>query len=289
MRTRVFLIAVLLLIAASLGLTALVNRSEPEDARPRVATSMFPVYDIVRTVAGDRLNVVMLMPPGANPHTFEPTPDTVAQLEGAEVLYTIGYGVDDWTKSIINALTDMTTLSADIPLRIDEDGNVDPHYWLTIENAKRMAELAEKDLSGRFPEYAQVFRANLGAYLGRLNDTQAEIERLMSQVENTHIITQHDAWYYFADAYGLDIIGTYEPSSGREPTPEDLATLAETMAEYEVTTLYVDAGESEAAVEAFATDHNLTLVTLDAEGTSGEYETYIDLILGNARRISENQ
>lgn len=285
-----FIIAALTLIGATLGLTVLLNRTTHEtDARPRIATSVFPVHSIASEIAGDVLNVALLMPAGANPHTFEPTPDTVATLEEVPVIYTIGLGIDSWAQSLTTATTAAVPLTRNVALRTAGDGTVDPHYWLAIPNAKAMAEYLAEDLSRRYPQFEQTFRANLGVYLGELNTAESEMHEIMSHAENKNIITQHDAWYYFADAYGLNIIGTYEPSSGREPTPQDIATLAALAQEYQVDAFFADAGESEDAALAFTQDNHLNYVTLDAEGTSGVYDSYIDLMLGNARLISETQ
>lgn len=283
-----FIITILALIIVTFGLTVFLDSSETvNDTRPRVAASVFAVHSIVSEIAGNTLNVVRLMPSGANPHTFEPTPETITTLANAPVIYSIGLGIDNWATSLTEA--DSVTLYSKIDLLQKDDRTTDPHYWLTIRNAKIMAQTVTQDLSSRFPEHADTFRTNLENYLNDLSAAELQIQELMTQVENNNIVTQHDAWYYFADAYGLNIIGTYEPSSGREPTPQDLAQLAELTEQYKVNAFFADAGESEATVLAFTQDNNLNYIALDAEGTSGLYDSYINLMLGNAKLISENQ
>lgn len=283
-----FAYAIAILIVVALGLAALFNSEKaPNDTRPRVAASVFAVHSLVSEIAGDALNVVQLMPSGANPHTFEPTPETIATLANAPVIYSIGLGIDNWATTLSEAET--ITLFAKINLLQKDDGTIDPHYWLTIPNAKIMAETVAQDLSSRFPEHADDFQTNLDDYLSDLSAAELQIQELMTHVKNNNIVTQHDAWYYFADAYGLNIIGTYEPSSGREPTPQDLAELAQLVEQYKINTFFADAGESEAAVLAFTQDYDLNYVALDAEGTSGLYDSYISLMLGNAKLISQNQ
>lgn len=273
---------------AVVALAAYAPKSPPAVTNgPDVAVSIFPLYDIVTHVAGDAVDVHLMLPPNASPHTYEPTPSDVAAINDAAVVYRIGYGLDDWATDIANARTDVLTLSESLALRRSSDGIVDPHYWLTIENAKTIAALAAQDLGAHFPAYRTQFQQNLTQYLAALDNADVQIRTTLSAMENTSIVTMHDAWYYFADTYGLDVIGTFEPSGGREPTPQDLGALTHSMAVNEVTTIFVDAGESTAAVETFASDNGYTIRTVDPEGTT--YESYIDLMLGNARVFSQNQ
>ncbi len=290
MSSRFALIAVVVLILSTLGLSALVNRQTKNDsANPSVSATIFPIYDIARVIAGDAVDVMLLMPPGASPHTFEPTPDTITKLSHAASVYTIGHNFDGWVTTITPTQTNVVTLDKNIALRTDSEGNVDPHYWLTVPNGKIIAQTVAEDLSQRFPESANYFADNLTAYLAALDTAEQKVQQEMMRVENKHIVTMHDAWYYFANAYGLSIVGTFEQSGGREPTPRDLTTLSQTIRQYGIHAFFTDANESEAAVDAFAADNNLALVPLDAEGTSNNFHSYIELIVGNATRINENQ
>lgn len=290
MSSRFAFIAVVVLILSTLGLSALVNRQTANvSANPSVAVTIFPIYDIARVIAGDVVDVTLLMPPGADPHSFEPTPDKVAVLADADAIYAVGHDIDNWLDMITPPNADITTLDKNIALRTNAEGNIDPHYWLNIPNGKIIAGTIADDLSQRFPDSASQFVSNLAAYNLTLDAAEQKVQQEMTRVTNKNIVTMHDAWYYFANAYGLSIVGTFEQSGEREPTPRDLANLSETIRQYGITTFFSDAAESEDALNAFAADNNLALVPLDAEGTSGNFDSYIELIVGNATRINENQ
>ena len=281
------ILAILILIAAIVALVAFrPTQSSTTPADPEVAVTIFPVYDIVRIIADGAVDVGLILPPGASPHTFEPTPSDLAAINDTQVIYHIGFGIDDWATRIADDNTNVQTIVDGIVLRT-VDGTVDPHYWLTVPNGKRIAAFVAEDLAQRFPEHASTFQTNLTAYLTQLDDTDAQIRAVIAETRNNNIVTMHDAWYYFAEEYGLTILGTFEPEAAEEPTPQQLAMLQETVTTADVHTVYVDADASTANIESFADDNNLELIIVDAEGIT--YNSYIDLMLGNAQLISQNR
>ncbi len=214
---RITLFFCILLVATSVIALA---AYKPDTAPPistdaDVAVTVFQLYDIVRTIAGDAIDVHLILPPGASPHTFEPRPSDVAAIDNTAVVYRIGYALDDWAVTIADAKSDVLTLSSDIEIRRTSDGasveSADPHYWLTIPNAKHMAALAARDLGSHFPQFKNTFQANYLAYAKQLDAADAEIRNILAATPNKNIVTMHDAWYYFAEAYGLNVIGTFEP------------------------------------------------------------------------------
>lgn len=263
------------------------NTTAPRTETIEAAATIFPLYDIVRTIAGDAVDVHLILPAGASPHTYEPSPSDIAAIHDTSVIYRIGYGLDDWSLKATSANSDLLTLSTDLVLRESDTGAVDPHYFLSIPNAKHMAALATQDLSAHFPAHRLTFEANFLAYRKALDAADAEIRTMLEGVQNRNIVTMHDAWYYFAEEYGLNVIGTFEPEAAEEPTPQQLADLQHAIAEAGVHTIYMDADASSDTIASFAHDNNLDIVTVDAEGAT--YDSYISLMLGNARLISKNQ
>ncbi len=293
------------LTAAAVALVVLSSpRTPPPAASPRrVAATVFPLYDIVRNVAGDGVTVSLVLPPGGEPHSFEPTPSTVRDVAAASAVYAVGHGIDDW---IDRALTEgsaaKVVVDRGIALRAspetvalaegeDEHGPEpeDPHYWLTVPNAMIIAETVADDLAARFPADADVFRANLARYRTELSALDADVRAMLDAAKNKNIVTFHDAWYYFAEEYGLRIAGTFEPSPGREPTARGLATLKEAIDRNRVRALYTEPLFSDAAVTAFARDEGVVLAAIDDIGGAPGRDTYASLMRYNAETIRENQ
>lgn len=297
---------VAVIIAAVVALMLVLPGKQPAapTATVKVATTIFPLYDIARNVAGPAVEVVLLVPPGASPHTFEPRPSDMTKLRGAAAVYAIGRGLDDWTASLATANgVPMVVVDAGIVIResaesgqktgeAESDRNPDsedPHYWLSAANGKKIATTVAADLTARFPIDAALFQANLQRYFGELDAADAAIRERLAGLANRDLVTLHDAWYYFAAAYGLNVVGSFEPSAGREPTPQYLTDLQAAIRAAHAQTLYSEPQLATASIEPFIRDNGLRLATLDPVGGVAGRESFIKLLDYNARTIEENQ
>jgi ABC-type Zn uptake system ZnuABC Zn-binding protein ZnuA len=293
-RLAVFILAV----GAAVGIVLAVapkRAAAPTGGVPEVAASMFPVYDIARNVAGDAAEVSLILPPGASPHTYEPTPSDAVKLQRASVVYAIGHGIDGWIDVMLaDAKTQKVVVDRGIALRHAPAGSDaagdDPHYWLAVANAKIIAKDIADDLSARFPSRAAAFASNLAKYDDALDAADREVRAILDPVANKRIVTMHDAWYYFAAAYGISIVGSFEPTAGREPTPQYLVALKEAVEAAKAKTLYTEPLISTASIESFIRDEKLKVASLDPiEGASGLGTGYAEIMVRNARVIRDNQ
>jgi len=297
-RQRLDPAAVFLVIAAlaALGVVFWPDGRQPVvSGKPLAGATIFPLYDIVSHVAGDEVGVILLTPPGASPHTFEPRPSDLRKIKGAAVIYAIGHGLDNWVTEMAaagGAAAVVVDRGIDIlPARGEEagSGGGDPHYWLDAANAAKIAATVADDLARRYPASAGQLRRNLDGYLKELAQADAAVRAKLSGLDNRDIVTLHDAWYYFARAYGLTIAGSFEPTAGREPTPQYLAALQEAVRSSGVRTVYAEPQLSVMSLKPFAQDNGLAIVTIDPEGGLPGRDTYISLLLYNADIIRENQ
>ena len=135
--------------------------------KPKVAASIFPLYDIVKNVAGSEIETVLILPPGASPHTFDPSPKDVRVSSGSSIMFAIGHGLDNWSFKIAESagideiyIVDKNIDLLDFEEHEDEDEDEpeheeyenDPHYWLSVGNALIIAEQVKDELSNKFPE-----------------------------------------------------------------------------------------------------------------------------------------
>jgi len=293
MKKSFIILASLAVIAFIVLLLLRPNAKTDQEISADIAATIYPIYDITRSIAGDVLEVGLVLPVGASPHTFEPTPSQIEKLQGASVVYAIGHGFDDWIDPLLETVgAEKRVIDDGITIRPStdtEEGANDPHYWLTVANAKHIATTIAHDLETRYPESAELFEANLATYLVDLDQTDANIRMILSEIENRHLITLHDAWYYFAQEYGLYVVGTFEPSAGREPTPQYLADLITSMQEADVTTLYTEPQLDTSLLASFLDDYQLTIATLDPLGGTAGSETYIQMMISNAQTLEKNQ
>jgi zinc transport system substrate-binding protein len=258
--------------------------------KPTVAASIFPIYDIAQNVAGDEVDVKLVLPAGSSPHTFAPSPSDIIKLQRADGIYTIGAGLDDWSSIITESLNIEAVPLAPSVLTVQEGiGAIDPHYWLSIENGKLIASAVLADLSERYPESIEAFTENHNSYIVELEDAQKEIAILLQDIPSRNILTFHNSFAYFAAENDLNIVGSFEPTAGREPTPQELVQLTQLIEELDVTVIYTEPQLSTAPLQAFLNDNNIEVKVLDPIGGSENTESYISLMLQNARVISQNQ
>ncbi|MFH1632010.1 MAG: metal ABC transporter substrate-binding protein [bacterium] len=297
MKHALIIIGLVIILAT---IVLLIPRKANDATSTPVAATIFPIYDITLNVVGDTMDVGLILPAGASPHTYDPTPSTLRDLAGAEVVYAIGYGFDDWINTVIESVGAEKVLVDDGITLLDQQSShshsdshgetaSDPHYWLTVENAKLITQTIAGDLSNRFPEHADTFTNNASAYLSQLNQLDQNITNALAEVNNQNMVTLHDAWFYFAEEYGLEIVGTFEPTAGREPTPQYLVELTHAIEEAGTTVLYSEPQLATDSIESFLTDNNLSIAVLDPLGGVDDRQTYIDLMLYNAQTISQNQ
>jgi len=270
------------------------RRSENEP--PIVAATIFPLYDIARHVGAGVVDVKLILPANAEPHTFEPTPDAMKSIASARAVYAVGHGLDAWVRPLADASNVPTvTLDLGVALR-PADGSIegvvdgyDPHYWLAAANAKIMAGTVAHDLTDRFPNQAAVIAKNLIAYGAELDRADAEVRRLLANLPDRRLATFHGAYGYFAAAYGLEVAATFEPFPGREPTPRYLADLSTKVKAMNLKVIYHELAFNAAAVQTFATENNLTLGELDDLGGAPGRMSLEDILVYDAQSIANHQ
>lgn len=312
----------LILIGLVIGAYFLAQSRTTINSEAQIATTIFPLYDITQNIAGEAVEVTNILPAGASPHTFEPTPSTLRKVQNVELVFTIGHGLDNWSSVLTNSLdAEVVTVDHDIDIleRVETDehedaredghrdqdsqddldehenehthghGSTDPHYFLTIPNGVIIAQNIEAELSTQFPEHATVFAANLESYLAELEKADQEVRVILENLPNSHLITMHDGWYYLAAEYGLEIAGTFEPTAGREPTPQYLVELTRALDASDTNTIYSEPQLSTESIEQFVTDNDLQIAILDPLGGVADRQSYIELMLYNANVIAEHQ
>jgi ABC-type Zn uptake system ZnuABC Zn-binding protein ZnuA len=294
---RTFVVAAALALSMA-GVISCQKGSDGAAAIPRVAATIFPLYDIVREIGGPDIRASVILPPGASPHTFEPSPRTVADLAQGKAVFRIGHGLDDWVAAMAQSagVSSVVTVDEGITLRrfspneIDPDhptpGDVDPHYFLTIPNAKRIAETVDLALCQIAPQAAPHFAERRRAYQSRLDRIELEIRGLLSNLPIQQIATFHNAFGYFAQTYGLKVVATFEPFPGQEPGPQDIALFERRVRESKVKVIFAEPQTSLDGIRPIANDLGVRLSMLDDMGGVPGRENYVELMLFDARQIA---
>jgi zinc transport system substrate-binding protein len=265
-------------------------RHEPNEPL-KVAATIFPLKDIISNIGGDKVTIITILPPGASPHTFEVRPETVKAAVGIKAIFEIGATLDDWAGGILRAMEGkpkIIDVSKGVALRKLPDGTVDPHYWLSLENGAIIAKNTTESLCELDPANKDLFTKNLAAYLRQLTKADEEVKKMLASLPagNRSFATFHEAWFYFANTYGLKVAAAFEPFPGKEPTPEFLAEFTKAVKKENVKVIFSEPQLSPEAIRQIAKDMGVKLEQLDPiGGDSPQTQNYIATIKYNARII----
>ncbi|NTU99874.1 MAG: zinc ABC transporter solute-binding protein [Methanoregulaceae archaeon] len=258
------LLLAIILIALTSGCTQ--PAGIPAGDRLVVAVTIPPQEEMVRAVAGDRVDVLVMVPPGSDPHSYEPSPQQIAEASRASVYLAIGKGllpVEDTLTGRLKSLNPSLVV-VDTSSGIDYLGSGnsrDPHVWLSLKNAVIMVTNIEQAFIMTDPSHEPAYEKGAGDYIGRIEDLDRTINGFFSGKENRTIIASHPAWGYFARDYNLTIIAIEE--EGKEPTPKDLEALVERARKSGVTVIFADALENRRNAEVVAAEIGATVETVN--------------------------
>ena len=169
----------------------------------------------------------------------------------------------------------------------DEDG-LDPHYWLSIENSKQITQTIASELSQINGINADEVEKSKNEYIEQLDKAQEQLMVIASNVTNKNFISMHNAWQYFAQEFGFNLVGTYEPQEGREPSIADIARLKEIISEFGITAFYAEPQKSSSSAISFIErDLGLSIRELDPVGGISPDDSYIKLLTRNVEAIAQ--
>jgi ABC-type Zn uptake system ZnuABC Zn-binding protein ZnuA len=264
----------------------------------KVVATTTQVGALVREVAGDSVELTVLLPAGSDAHDFEASPKTLKKVHDAELILRNGLGLDDWLDDAIDGAggdAKVVTVTRGARLLGPEDGDADPHVWHDIDNVKVMVDAIAAALSDADSENAGLFEQNAAAYKVTLDETDAEIRKLIDSIPtaNRKMVTNHDAFGYFIDRYGLEFVAAVIPSTNKEAQASagDLADLQKLLEREGVRVIFSEEEVDPKVARELARDADVQIVEglyADSLGEPGtEASTIHGMLLFNARKIAE--
>jgi zinc/manganese transport system substrate-binding protein/manganese/iron transport system substrate-binding protein len=295
----------LLVAAPRIGITK-------EARKPVLVASTTQIADLARNVAGDRAVVRCILAPGADPHTYQPTPRDVQALQGVRLAVWNGLGLDDTAAELVaeQGLPDLTTIvlsdgvqplaggadeheDEEADQHADEHGHAEaagnPHLWLDPIYAIRYVEAIRDALIEVDPAHADTYRANAAASIGEIEalDAWAKGEIARIPAERRKLVTFHDAFPYFAAHYELELVGVVLKSPGREPSAQEVAELVSEMRRQQVPAVYAEPQFNARILELAARDAGVQVRRLYSDAFDDQVKTYLDLMRFNVTSIVE--
>jgi zinc/manganese transport system substrate-binding protein len=246
-----------------------------------VVATTTQIGDWVQRVGGDAVSVDQVLEPNTDPHEYEPRPSDVEAAAGAKLVFVNGDNLDAWMEQVVSdggGDAKIVDLGATVPVRMpgessgEEASKYDPHWWHDPRNAEAAVREIERQLALADPADRGQFRRNAEAYLAKLRELDAGIARCIDSVPPAQrkLVTDHDAFGYFANRYGIDVVGAVIPSQSTQaqPSAKDLSELIGLIEREGVKAVFPESSLSAKVAAAIA----------DQTGASAGYTLYGDTL-----------
>jgi len=273
---------------------------EEENSKPTVMVSTFALYDISKYIASDMANVEMILPLGADAHSYEPTPAMMAKLYDSDLVVYSGAGLEPWCKNFkfTHAVIDMSSFVNLKELDSDHEdshhhheGSIDPHYWLDVDNMIRSAVIIYDELVKLFPQNRQILQTRKDLYISMLKKLDNSYKKELASCKLDTIVVNHNAYSYLSSRYNFHIESLSGLSPDAQTSAKSMIEMMDHIKEHNVKTIFYENFASDKAMKNIAQELNVKVDSLQPLGnlTKDEVEkqlTYEDIMKQNLEKIS---
>ncbi|MGB3867290.1 MAG: metal ABC transporter substrate-binding protein [Xanthobacteraceae bacterium] len=268
------------------------------DARIEVVATFTILADFVRNVGGDRVAVATLVGPGGDAHVYTPSPADAKAVAAAKLVVVNGLGLEGWLPRLVKSSggTARTVVATDGIVPLKEAGghhNVDPHAWQSVPNAKVYVENIRKALAEADPASAEVYRTNAERYAAQLDALDRDIRAMVARIPQSRrkVISTHEAFGYFAAAYGVTLIAPQGVSTDAEPSARDLAAIIAQIRKEKIPAVFLENISDPRLIRRVAAETGAriggTLYSDSLTDEKGEAPTYIDMVRHNIKTLQD--
>lgn len=267
----VFLLAGIILLSGCSKAGEVKNSTEESkgENKLKVYASVYPIYDFTKKIAGDKVDVEMIMPQGTEPHGWEPDSNAIKNLENADMFIYNGAGLESWTDKVLSSLSnkDLKAVEASEGVDLiksththdheDEDhdhdhehedhdheghhhGPMDPHVWISPKNAKIEMENIKNALVELDKDNADYYESNYKKYAKMLDELDAKYSESLGSLPNKEIVVSHEAYGYLCKDYSLTQIGVKGVNAETEPDAKKMAEIISYIKENNITTIFTE-------------------------------------------------
>ncbi len=290
------------IIIAALALAAAPAAAQQATGGPLNVVATFSILgDFAKNVGGDRVSITTLVGPNSDTHVYTPTPSDAKKITDAKLVIVNGLGLEGWLPRLIKSsggkgVTIVATKG--VATRKIEDGHdhgpgdADPHAWQSVLNAKTYVANIRDALVAADPAGADAYRANAAAYLARLDALDREIREALAKIppERRSVISTHDAFGYFAAAYGIKFIAPQGVSTESEPSARDIAAIITQIKRQKIPAVFLENVSDPRLMRRIAaeTGANIggTLFSDSLTDEKGPAPTYIDMVRHNIKALT---
>jgi zinc/manganese transport system substrate-binding protein/manganese/iron transport system substrate-binding protein len=276
--------------------------SLPASAAPtvKVVTTMSILSDMVAHIGGERVAAENIIPRGAGPEDYQPTPQDAQKIAGADIVFYNGHGLEEWLGDLFQsaARPNQPQIAVSDGLQALDVGSADfkqgnPHFWMSAVLGARYVERIRDGLIQVDPAGQAAYTANAGAYTRQLLALNEELKRQAATIPAAErkMVTNHDAFGYFAQEYGFTIVGNVLSNPESEPSAGELAALVQAIRAQNVKAIFSESQFSPKLTRTIADEAGVKIVSslyTDTLGAAGSgVTTYVDLLRYDMQEVVE--
>jgi manganese transport system substrate-binding protein len=280
------------------------NGKEEKSGKFKVVTTYSIIYDMVKQIGGDKVEIHSLAPIGANPHEYDPLPKDVMKMTDADIVFYNGLNLEEGNSWFERLLKTADKSGEDAPVYKVSEGveaiyletkglekEPDPHAWMNIKNGILYAENVKKALIKEDPENKEFYTENAKKYIAELQKLHDETANRIHQIpeEKRFLISSEGAFKYFGKAYGIKTGYIWEINSENQGTPNQIRDVVSLIQTNKVPVLFVETSVDRRSMETVSKETNVPIagtIFTDSLGKSGEDgDTYLKMMKWNTDTI----
>ena len=280
-----------------------------DDGRLTIVTTIFAPYDFVRQVVGDRARVVMLLPPGVESHSYEPTPSDIIEIENADIFFYISENTETWVTQILSSLKDKKVETVNIAEGIDveihehnhshhedhtEECQTDEHIWTSLENSAKMVGVIGEKLGEKDPENAEFYKTNAEKYVHEIRTLKDDFASMISNAQRKEIVSgSRFALKNFTTEFGLEFTAAFDSCvDNTEPSAAVMAKIIDKINSDNIPVIFYEELTEPKIARAVSLETGAKMLLLHSchNVSTDELErgeTYISLMKQNYENIKE--
>ena len=279
----------LILLCALVAGCSMIGSPRENSTKMKILVTVLPEAGYIQAIGGDRVEVFVAVPPGADPHTFEPSARDMVKFSDADIYFTLGKGMLPLEDNLVSRLSSMnprmavaeTTPGIELLLGSDEHGEgtreenqtlgagytgnshevPDPHIWVSLKNTPVIVNHIYDALTRIDPANAPYYQANRDTLLANISQMDNEVSKVLEKTPRKKFIASHASWGYFARDYGMTQVVIGQP--GKEATSKDIETLIRTAREEGITIIVTEPQYSRKAADMISDAINGSVVMVD--------------------------
>ena len=260
----------------------------------KISTTIYPFKSILQEITGSRAEINVILPPSADPHTFELTTSDYKKISSSKVIFFGSENLDEWITKVegVKTIELIKLVPSEFLKNIigtnNKDYGTDPHFWTDPLTVKAIIQNLVEELVKLDPEGKEIYIKNADSFSEQLKKLDNKFSSEFASVKNKNVILSHSIYNYFLNRYGINVVGIVEISPGYQSTPKDIKRLLDISKEKNVKVIFKLANHPEQTTKVFAETSGIKVIELDLFGGVEGRMTYEQIINYNAEKILDS-